>query len=1702
MAWWDDLGETLSNFIDSAKNAYEQFDQNVFGGGLPFGYETPSETPISAGFETAIEQAQDPTVDAPIWEGGHLTSAFGLRDAPVLGGAVRAAEVPLNLWNQMSERVWQPFYGAMEYENPGEVMKRKGGSDWWQEQGAALGESDLGMGRVAKGWKALTGTPEEQEEGRRKFRELSTGQQLFGIATDPTNFIGLPGFAKPTTIKRAAEVAKATKDISELSAWERLIGGVAKGAEDLPLEQMRAGNLLQRSRIPILSQAATLTGKAKAAQDVASMTDQVVGRVGTAIKGIADDGEKIKAASGIISDLLNLTPDAAMRLGKSAKSFESAVTRKVLSGFDPTQIVKKYEEGQAVQKALADIKAGTKVVGADELAKLQKRAKDLPANVDEAMSQFARDMVEHANKVTRKAYGVSEKDQGIDKLIAMQKNILSSALLAMNPNYPVTNAVSNFALTLLSGYSPFRTAGGAEKVAKGAGLIVQGAKKGEPSFAPSRMFAKMGQADVEAKGWQKISAMGLAQWLEKVQGEGLWTQAFERYFRQGLNKVLPQDVLGPQVRAALNQIDPRMAGWVEDIVRNGADTPAEAIKKINQLPGMDPKGGRPVLAILLPDELKSDPGLRAALSKAGLNRFEAELANAQSFEEVQSIIGAFKQRIAEQVKNVDDAAKGIATPQAAQAATVRDIVTRSDVTGASYRMATGDSQKAKLLEAHPEAQSIRLMSPQDYLDIVRKEQGMSFTSSGMAKRDVINQLKDRMRKGEPIDAAYLDVDVNNGRVITQEGRHRAQAAAELGIDEIPVIVFTKDAKGFVPAAGNENVLRQFGKGIDTTFQEATENEPLGAILDFIKADRDTRSAAMGRGVDIRATGGKYTDVDLADMFDAERSDLEKLVSNFTAKMGGTIEEKYTKALGDSFATWRKMAKDAQDARLAARKKYGSDLNKLNVELASIDGQYTTDMKAVRTKVNRELSGMMKQVVNSTNLPPDQKKLWTEYWQRSFRPQVAEEAEQAAYGQAKLLAKNEAELKAASDAYHPKRQAQWEAENAWLAEREAELRKMMPEKAAPAPQAAPTVAPEPSPYVAGETVRWQELDKALDQIAVKAQEFFATPVQNEVPPDVHKAVINAIWQRSQDFNDAKLAAMRMANADRDFALLNYSHRYNFDHYLSLVYPFAFWQNAMMKNMAVRYMEQPGLFAAYSRYKQMLNEAEDDPTFPDRLRGMLRVSLPGAPEWMGDQFIDPLGRALPFNQMMYPLQAQQWAKEGEQGLGGMAEIIGSKSPLLTIPMNLATGQGKEVGTILPLTRQVKGLTAMAREKFPQLEKQIPAGGLNIEKDVIPLRQGLQKIDPTVPDVDQWDEYRINRMLSDMTSNGEITPAEAKQAMAARSGPIWDRAVQKTGMEMGIGSLPGVAGAMTIKTYPTGEELAKQEDKRLDDLVLRVASEAAGRPVTNTTDAWAIINEKGLDDKGTEIWQWRQDHPANAVRSLATKPDAVRVDEAKKSLAWDELNEGTVPSKWKAANLTKEEQDALQAFYDKKGYVNLTPQEKQLVDSVIAKIDKARETPEFQELARLKTEIDGLIDSEFARLGGPEGVTNKYDWIKQANGGKTTPAIAKWYADHPGYSTTSTSGTGTQSGGSTYRASSSSYKPYSSVGYQNPGGVWSNAWSQLKRYYPTLIKGVGKMFKSGKPDALLVQKLFEAYQAMRITIPFEVWVKRLMQDSGLIE
>ena len=330
---------------------------------------------------------------------------------------------------------------------------------------------------------------------------------------------------------------------------------------------------------------------------------------------------------------------------------------------------------------------------------------------------------------------------------------------------------------------------------------------------------------------------------------------------------------------------------------------------------------------------------------------------------------------------------------------------------------------------------------------------------------------------------------------------------------------------------------------------------------------------------------------------------------------------------------------------------------------------------------------------------------------------------------------------------------------------------------------------------------------------------------------------ADWLRKQQGNmaESKLLSMKWGEYKRDAALLNYGRRYNQNHYLGLVAPYEFWLTTSMRKWAIHSIDRPKWLAAYYRINKFLHTQVQQPDFPDRLAGRVKIPLPFLPDWMGGgMWVNPGDIGLPFGRFLWPFEARQrseeqttmkanrqlydmledgkitqtefdTAMEGRSGQvydraveNAQAEdsnlrfdafdwstMTASPHVPLMWAYQYLRGTPERIGP-LPMTRQLKAISALLGIGGP--------GGVNIEENL------RRKFD--LPIYDQWDDYRIDRALSDMAAEGLISVNEAKIAMIEKRGDIYLQGVQRSAEQVGAGTLNAFIFGSSGQLYPEGE------------------------------------------------------------------------------------------------------------------------------------------------------------------------------------------------------------------------------------------------------------------------------------------------------------
>jgi hypothetical protein len=385
---------------------------------------------------------------------------------------------------------------------------------------------------------------------------------------------------------------------------------------------------------------------------------------------------------------------------------------------------------------------------------------------------------------------------------------------------------------------------------------------------------------------------------------------------------------------------------------------------------------------------------------------------------------------------------------------------------------------------------------------------------------------------------------------------------------------------------------------------------------------------------------------------------------------------------------------------------------------------------------------------------------------------------------------------------------------------------------------------------------QQQYSALDKIKASAgarAEMKSAALQ-DLSPQMQDKVRSFVEEAKRGNGEVRFAANRYAEYGRDSALLNYNRKTNFDTWAGTVFPYSFWTTASIVKWAVHSIDRPAMLTTYLRTKKLLETAGAPETgFPSRMRDNIKIKLPFLPDWMGDQFINPMKLALPFDAFAQPFEQfsqnkitlngraerllQQQFDEKKISQEDLQTAMTHNGPVwqnavneaqanddslkfdawdfattMTSPhapllwaYNVARGTPNEIGPFSPLSITTKNLaTTLGVADWNN-------SNWNVEGRI---RKGLG-----LPAFSQWDDYYVDRTLSDMVGTGEFSVGDIQTAMvvssmvqqgkmtsaqAVQENPAYAEATKRANIEQSggpVGTLMGIIG-LKPNSYPEGE------------------------------------------------------------------------------------------------------------------------------------------------------------------------------------------------------------------------------------------------------------------------------------------------------------
>jgi hypothetical protein len=250
-------------------------------------------------------------------------------------------------------------------------------------------------------------------------------------------------------------------------------------------------------------------------------------------------------------------------------------------------------------------------------------------------------------------------------------------------------------------------------------------------------------------------------------------------------------------------------------------------------------------------------------------------------------------------------------------------------------------------------------------------------------------------------------------------------------------------------------------------------------------------------------------------------------------------------------------------------------------------------------------------------------------------------------------------------------------------------------------------------------------------------------------------------------ETRLISSRVAQASRDFTLLNYGEKSYWDAALAYLYPFHFWYKGTYKNWLKRIASNPAILGHYSRYKEILGTVHAD--MPEWWRYNINTNdLPGVD-------VD--------NPYFFNLEAALWPLNGITGTDFndtskrvnwwtyTLDFANKFGPSTWTPISMVTGlalysQGEKeagekwMGRLFPQTASIKAAGSLL-------------GIANLETD--PLVKLFQD------DLDPYERGRVQRAMATMAQDAkdgksQWTPEQVQDAAYKQEGPIWDQAVKQ--------------------------------------------------------------------------------------------------------------------------------------------------------------------------------------------------------------------------------------------------------------------------------------------------------------------------------------
>lgn len=563
--------------------------------------------------------------------------------------------------------------------------------------------------------------------------------------------------------------------------------------------------------------------------------------------------------------------------------------------------------------------------------------------------------------------------------------------------------------------------------------------------------------------------------------------------------------------------------------------------------------------------------------------------------------------------------------------------------------------------------------------------------------------------------------------------------------------------------------------------------------------------------------------------------------------------------------------------------------------------------------------------------------------------------------------------------------------------------------------------------------------ALDPVAMAQQEIAykdMLPLLKQVSEQYEKDMVNAQMHKyskldddtktrlknyldvtvARDLSNTKYKAMRFGETLRDAALLNYSERYGFDNFLTMIVPYQFWMTRSFDKWMSRIVDHPRLYSHYYRLKKAAEKNEKE-YFPARFENKWGIPVLGWPEWRGSRTYVSLGQLDPMSNFLDPINkydddkhiAERTAetklldklneneidyKQYEEAMRHEGTIWEDAYAVACAEKNVdpsSTSLLKNyVGLNMPLSWTVAKLkdNPSSIGQFPSTRVGNAIGTVTSGTKLETVGKGVKEA-LTAPErimrklfgfeyneFGDYADFLINRNLRDMIGDDTHTAEEVQRALMEKDGnPVYEEAVERQ-RQLNAMKVPTMAEIMAIRNLVENDEAPDRE--KIANIILNMALSTVGQtPYPEGEEAARRLNKekdevaKAYENGDKSAWSnWYKENPVKDFEKViysTTDPE-----QQIRNMMYREISRDYYA-------MSEAEQNDVQNYLGSK-----------FMNSVINKETRAIETMPFEQLAGYYQAFKGVLP------GIPESMLKREE-VPQYTLPETPDSLVKDWDDY---------------------------------------------------------------------------------------------------------